>query len=186
MARRHRGQHPPPPLALPSRPAPRAQPWGSPKPPAAAAAPVIQVACPEAPRAGAAGTTGGGASPQPRPPTGRSARREGSGERGTPGRRALGLLIPLKVADQRRSFRGQGGAGGGGAGWGRSLLPALWARAPWPRTPNCQPRGKGLRPAGKLPKRPHRAFMELPLLWGLREGCLSLPTPENKTRMSGT
>lgn len=87
---------------------------GLPGPPAAAAAPVIQVACPEARRAGAAGTTGGGASPQPGPPTGRSARREGGGERGTPGSGALRLLIPLKVADQRRQYRGKGGAGGGG------------------------------------------------------------------------
>lgn len=47
----------------PSRPAPQgSSPPGSRKLPAAAAAPVIPVACPEARRAGA-GTTGGGASP---------------------------------------------------------------------------------------------------------------------------
>lgn len=111
------GTHPRPRPSLPAPPltptrGPR--PGGSPKPPAAAAAPVIQVACPEARRARAAETTGGGASPQPGPPTGRSARREGGGERQIPGRETLGLLILLKVADQRRLFRGTGDAGGVG------------------------------------------------------------------------
>ena len=106
--------HPAPSPLPSSRPPPQGpSPRDSRKLPAAAAAPVIPVACPEARRAGA-GTTGGGASPQPGPPTGRSARREGGGERGTPGRGSLRLLIPLKVADQRRQRGGRGGAGGGG------------------------------------------------------------------------
>lgn len=177
---------PGPPL---SAPAPGPPPQGLPE--AAAAAPVIQVACPEARRPGAAGTTGGGASPQPGPPTGRSARREAEKNGGPPGRGALGLLIPLKVTDQRRSFGGRGGAGEAGAGAGSGLgFPLLCglgslAKDPGPPAPGKgAPTGLRVRTAGPRESPPSasppptpRASLELPPPWRLREGCLSPPHP---------
>lgn len=128
-------------------PRPRAAALGTPRGRGPRRCPCKPRGLPGARRAGAAGTTGGGASPQPGPPAGRSARREGGEELGTPGKGALGLLIPLKVTDQSRSLRGSGCAGGGGGGGGGWLGPPLSAglRAGAPRTPGCPPRGTGLR-----------------------------------------
>lgn len=154
-------------------PRPRAAALGTPRGRGPRRCPCKPRGLPGARRAGAAGTTGGGASPQPGPPAGRSARREGGEELGTPGKGALGLLIPLKVTDQSRSLRGSGCAGGAGAAAGSGLrfrlvcgqgLPGPQAARPGERgSDSAAPEDR--RPAGKSPKRPHRAFMELPPPW---------------------
>ena len=174
-----RAGHPHPGLPWPRPPGPAAPtptpPSGSPKPPAAAAAPVIQVACPEARR--------GPPAVEPAPSPGRAdwevspeGGRLGAGDPGERGSQALnppeGCRSKTLVPRQRRCGLGAG------AGSGRSLPPALRAGAPWPRTPGCQLRGGGRlrlpvedrRPEGKLPKRPHKAFMELAPPLGLRKG----------------
>lgn len=104
------GARPAPPAAPQARP-------GSPKPPAGCR-PIIQAACPEARRpSGQRGDHRQRSQPPARPPTGRSARGRAAGA-GDPGERALGLLIPLKVADQRRLCAAQAARGGGRPGRG--------------------------------------------------------------------
>lgn len=185
MAGRHRAGPPPRIPARRARPPPQGpSPRGSPKPPP----PVIQAACPEARRPGAAGTTGGGASPQPRAADWEVSPEGGGEEWGTPGRGDLGLLIPLKVTDQRRSFRGRSGAGEAGAGPSFPLLCGLGSGAQDPQAASpgeggsSWAAGEDRGPAGKSAKRPYRAFLELPPPWRLREGCLSPPSTRKAPR----
>jgi hypothetical protein len=174
-----------PPASAPAPP-PGPQALGSPKPPAAASGPVIQVACPEARRPG-----GGDHRRRSQPPA-RAADwevspREGGEERGTPGNQALGLLIPLKVADQRRLFQAKA------VRWGRSglgLSRLCWgSRAKDPRVTAqgelASLRGEDHWPLslgpGKSPKRPYRDLVEFFLPRAPREGCAFLWPPENRT-----
>lgn len=170
----------------PQRPPPPTPPAPDPVPEAAS-----RRCCPCNPSGlpgGAAGTTGGGASPQPRPPTGRSARREGGWGAGDPGERGSQTLNPPEGCRSKTLVPRLRRCGWGwGPGWGFSLPPALWAGALPRRTPGCQLQGRRLRlrvedrrPAGKLPRRPHRAFTELAPLEA-EEGCLSQPLPGNQT-----
>lgn len=174
---------PAPPTPHPTRPRP-----GSPKPPAAAAALVIQVACPEARRGPPA------AEPAPSPgrrlggqPGGRAA-----GERGTPGRGALRLLIPLKVADQRRWYRGRGGAGGGGDLAGASAFPLLCelglpGGGPQAASSRGGGSGCGLRTAGlreSCPGAPTGPSRNLPL-WRLKRGVCPSHSQGTKLQHAG-
>lgn len=203
MAGRRRVPPPPPPQPLPApSPSPRPAPWGPgplPHPPPHPRLPeaASRRCCPCNPSGlpgGAAGTTGGGANPQPRPPTGRSARREGGWERGTPGRGALRLLIPLKVADQRRWYRGKGGAAGGGGLARASAFPLLCGLGLPRQGPQaassggggsgCERRTAGLRES--CPSAPTGPSWNLPLPGG--RGRVFVPTTprERNCRMPGT
>lgn len=176
-----RAGHPHPGLPWPRPPGPPAPtptpPSGSPKPPAAAAAPVIQVACPEARR--------GPPAVEPAPSPGRAnwevspeGGRLGAGDPGERGSQALnppeGCRSKTLVRRQRR------------CGWGRGLARAaafpllcgLGLPGPGPQAASsaegggsgCRLPVEDRRPEGKLPKRPHKAFMELAPPLGLRKG----------------
>lgn len=177
-AGRPRAPHPAPRTPARSAPAPGPppqgpRPGGSPKPPAAAAAPGIPAACPEARRGPPAAEPA--PSPGRRPGGQPGGRRRGLGGPGERGSRALNppegyrskTLVPRpRRCGGRRRRRGlaRASAAPGSAGW----APGPGPRPPAPgKGAPTGLRGRTARPpAGKSAERPHRASLELPPPWG--------------------